>query len=178
MLPDFTTDGLLPPGDYALTLDELRQSMLVVGSGVVGWDAVWRLQLVENLAIMAGHLWQVGIAEIFLDGSFVESKRYPNDIDGYFVCDRQAIRSGSLLSELSRIDPVWTWAAASRTPFLNYPKPQLPMWHRYRVELFPHYGQKCGIVDANGFEFEFPAAFRQSRRNNAAKGIVKLIGGP
>ena len=56
MLPDFTIDGLLPPGDYALTLDELRQSVLVVCSGVAGWDDAWRLQLVENLAIMAGQL--------------------------------------------------------------------------------------------------------------------------
>ena len=30
-LPAFTADGLLPIGDHELTVDELRQSMLVVG---------------------------------------------------------------------------------------------------------------------------------------------------
>jgi hypothetical protein len=30
---------------------------------------------------------------------------------------------------------------------LGYPKLQLPMWHKYRVELYPHYGQLCGIRD-------------------------------
>ncbi|QJX01355.1 hypothetical protein FTUN_8999 (plasmid) [Frigoriglobus tundricola] len=60
----------------------------------------------------------------------------------------------------------------------DYPKRQLLMWLRYRVELYPHYGQLCGICDAQGHELEFPSAFRQSRRNSTPKGIVKLVGGP
>lgn len=175
MLPEFTTDGLLPPGDYPLTLDELRRSALVTGSVAGGWNAAWRLQLVENLAILAGQLWQVGITEIFLDGSFAESKGCPNDIDGYFPCDEDFLASGALESELNRLDPfqVWTWDAASRRPFKGYAKKQLPMWHQYRVELFPHYGQFCGITDVRGFPLQFPAAFRQSR-SGQEKGIVKL----
>ena len=47
------------------------------------------------------------------------------------------------------------------------------LWHQYRVELFPHYGQFCGITDVRGFPLQFPAAFRQSR-NGQEKGIVKL----
>jgi hypothetical protein len=35
-IPGFTVDGLLPVGDYALTLDELRASILVLGSR--GWS--------------------------------------------------------------------------------------------------------------------------------------------
>jgi hypothetical protein len=31
LLPPFTTNGLLPPGDYPLTIDQLRQSHLVTG---------------------------------------------------------------------------------------------------------------------------------------------------
>ena len=31
MLPAFDENGLLPAGDYELTLDELRASLLVVG---------------------------------------------------------------------------------------------------------------------------------------------------
>jgi hypothetical protein len=175
MLPGFTKDGLLPPGDYPLTIDELRQSILVVGNGIEGWNAAWRLQLVENLSILVRQLWKVVITEIFIDGSFVEMKPIPNDIDGYFVCDRQAILSGSLLRQLQAIDPIWTWAAMSRKPFRQYSKPQLPMWHQYRVELFPHYGQKCGLLDENGNEREFPSAFRHTR-HHVAKGIIRLTG--
>jgi hypothetical protein len=47
------------------------------------------------------------------------------------------------------------------------------MWHQYRVELFPHYGQLSGITDARGHPLEFPAAFRQSR-SGQEKGIIKL----
>jgi len=44
-LPPFTAEGLLPGGDYPLTLDELRSSFLVTGVGVgsATWDAPWRL---------------------------------------------------------------------------------------------------------------------------------------
>ena len=175
MLPEFTADGLLPPGDYPLTLDDLRRSMLVTGPGAAGWNADWRLQLVNNLAIMAGQLWQVGITEIFVDGSFAECKSCPNDIDGYCHCDEDFLASGALESDLNRLDPfqVWTWDAASRRPFKGYAKKQLPMWHQYRVELFPHYGQLCGITDACGHPLQFPAAFPHSR-NGQEKGIVKL----
>ena len=76
MFPIFTADGLLPPGDVALTLDELRASVLVDGPGTTcpNWDAEWRLQLVDNLEIMVRQLWRVGITDVFADGSFVEDK--------------------------------------------------------------------------------------------------------
>ena len=51
VLPPFTDDGLLPAGDYTLSLDELRASLLVVGPGEAGendtWDAAWRARLVQ-----------------------------------------------------------------------------------------------------------------------------------
>jgi hypothetical protein len=36
---------MLPAGDYELTLDELRASSLVTGSGVdsLSWDVRWRI---------------------------------------------------------------------------------------------------------------------------------------
>ena len=33
ILPAFDADGLLPPGDYLLTLGQLKQSQLVLGPG-------------------------------------------------------------------------------------------------------------------------------------------------
>jgi hypothetical protein len=59
-LPSFDAHGLLPPGDYELTFEELRRSPLVVGSGSPDntWDAAWREALVGNLETMTRQLWQ------------------------------------------------------------------------------------------------------------------------
>jgi hypothetical protein len=171
---------MLPPGDYELTLDELRASSLVTGIGVGSptWNAQWRASLVQNLAVLVRQLWTVGVHEIYADGSFVEDKDHPNDIDGYFICDLRRLASGDLQRELNLLDPhkVWTWDPQERRPFRGYPKKQLPMWHQYRVELYPHYGQFSGIRDAFGNELEFPSAFRLSRRNGRPRGIVKIGG--
>jgi hypothetical protein len=178
VLPEFGQDGLLPPGDYELTLTEIRSSLLVVGpsSAYPTWDAGWRAQLVDNLEVMVKQLWEVGITDVFIDGSFVEDKDYPNDIDGYFVCDLMELATGRLQSKLNLLDPhkIWTWDPASRRPFRGYPKKQLPMWHVYRVELYPHYGQLSGIRDKYGNELEFPSAFRISRRDGQPRGIIKI----
>ncbi|MFW5739685.1 MAG: DUF6932 family protein [Myxococcota bacterium] len=181
MLPSFTTEGYLPPTDYELTLDELRASMLVAGpsSGYPDWDRGWRERLVENLAVLVDQLWRVGIADIFIDGSFVEDKEHPNDIDGYFVCDLMELATGRLQTQLNLLDSnkVWTWDPTTRRPYRGYPKKQLPMWHVYRVELYRHVGQLSGIRDKHGNELEFPSAFRLSRCNGEPRGIVKIIRG-
>ena len=179
LIPPFTADGLLKKGDYVVSFNELRRSILVTGPrGHTNWDTVWRHTLVDNLELMSKQLWKAGITEIFIDGSFVEDKDHPNDIDGYFVCDLMELASGRLERKLNLLDPqkVWTWDPATRRPFKGYSKKQLPMWHRYRVELYPHYGQGSGITDEFGNELEFPAAFRRSRRDGKPRGIVKIKG--
>ena len=176
LLPQFTADGLLPPGDYELTLDQLRVSMLVDGpANARRWNTGWRRKLVDNLTVMVGHLVKVGITDIFIDGSFVEQKDVPNDIDGYFVCDAVQWTSGKLRRRLRAQDRAWTWEPMRRRPFRAYAKPQLPMWHKYRVELFPEFGQFCGILDAAGRPLTFAQAFRRSR-SFGPKGIVKIRG--
>ena len=183
LLPPFDDSGILPPGDYVLTLEELKQSALVEGPAdkarVSNWDQMWRKKLVENLGVLVAQLWQVGVGEIFIDGSFVEEKEHPNDIDGYFECDLQRLASVELQRELNLLDPhhIWTWDPATRRPYRGYAKRQLPMWHAYRVELYPHYGQLSGIRDDRGHELEFPSAFRRSR-DGQARGIVKIGGSP
>lgn len=183
IISPFEADGLLPPGDYEVSFEELTESILVVGPDEAieaqSWDRLWRKHLIENLEILTRQLWQVGITEIFADGSFVEDKYHPNDIDGYFVCDFDRFRTGELELQLNRLDPhkIWTWDPRSRRPYRGYPKKQLPMWHRYRVELYPHFpglGFGSGICDKYGHELEFPSAFRQSRRDGKPRGIVKI----
>jgi hypothetical protein len=183
VVPQFEPDGLLPPGDYEVSFDDLRSSVLVLGPNAGKeqsfWDMPWRLQLIKNLEILTRQLWQVGIRDIFADGSFAEDKDHPNDIDGYFVCPLGLLRTGELTRQLNLLDPfkIWTWDPASRRPYRGYPKKQLPMWHRYRVELYPHVpdlGIGSGIRDKYGHELEFPSAFRQSRRDGKPRGIVRI----
>lgn len=141
-IPTFDADGLLPPGDYEMSFEELGNSLLVLGPAEErehsSWDRYWRERLVQNLEVLSRQLWQVGIRDIFADVSFAEDKDHPNDIDGYFVCDLPPLMTGELTRQLNLLDPakVWTWDPASRKPYRGYPKKQLPMWHQYRVELY------------------------------------------
>jgi hypothetical protein len=111
----------------------------VTGAGVASltWDTGWRAGLVDNLEIMVRQLWEVEVDRIFIDGSFVEEKGHPNDIDGYFECELLKFASGELR--------------------------ELPMWHQYRVELYPHFpGLLSGLRDQFGNELEFMAGDRDS----------------
>jgi hypothetical protein len=181
-LPGFNEFGLLPPGDYEMSLASLRESMLVTGPPdrmpYPNWDTPWRRHLVDQLEILCAQLWDVGVINVFIDGSFAEDKEHPNDIDGYFECTLEDLASGRLARELNMLDPykIWTWDTLARKPYRGYEKKQLPMWHRYRVELYPHYSlqQLSGLRDEYGNELTFPSAFRRSRRNNVQRGIVKI----
>lgn len=54
-LPNFTSAGVLPPGDYAMTLEDLEESILVLGPSAPKnhptWDAAWRLRLEPTAAL-------------------------------------------------------------------------------------------------------------------------------
>jgi hypothetical protein len=122
-------------------------------------------------------LWEVGATEIFIDGSFATNKPHPNDIDGYFVCDLKRIASGELERELNAInvDKIWTWNPNSLRACKGSTKRQLPMWHKYRVELYPEFGQGFGVLDEFGYPLQFPAAFRKERYTKTPKGIIQII---
>lgn len=170
----FNDQGLLDPRDYPMTLDQLRTSLLVTGpEDNSPWDTNTRLTLVNNLAILVDQLWRVGITEIYIDGSFVEDKASPSDIDGYFEADARSLPD--IVRELNVIDTHKIWSWKDRIYDRNSAKWQLPMWHRYRVELYPHVGQLSGILDEHGFEQMFPAAFRKTRDTFEPKGIIKII---
>jgi hypothetical protein len=181
-IPPFTEDGVLPAGDWEASFEELRASILVKGPGYgyPNWYASWRAELVDRLEILVRQLWEVGIEEVFIDGSFAEDKDHPNDIDGYFECDAERLVSGELQDELNQLDPhrTWSWDPAERRPYRGYPKQQLPMSHQYRIELYPHTPGLIAAHDHRGHALEFPSWFRLSRRPLASgaeeKGIVKL----
>jgi hypothetical protein len=178
MLPAFTDEGLLPPGDYHLTTEQLHESMLVVGPGgnYTNWDVKWRRSLVDNLGVLTSQLRQCGVkGSICIGGSFVEDRFHPNDIDGYFFCDFDEFRSGALMSNLNRLDPdgVWTWDPRKRKPDLRG-KLQLPMWHRYRIDLYPNHGQPTGFFDEMGQERNFHSLMRWSHRVKSIRGVIQI----
>ena len=182
-VPRFTSDGILPIGTYPVSFVTLRASHLVVG-GIpetpTSWNSVWRASLVDRAEVLVRQLWSCGVTDVFLDGSFVEAKPHPNDVDGYFECDVLDIARGTLPYKLNALDPhkVWTWDPASRRRAPGSTKKQLPMWRHYRVELYPHYrGLMSGITDQWGNDLQFPAAFRQQRHTGFRKGIIQVVPG-
>lgn len=180
----FEPTHVLAPSTYDATIADLRNSLLVQGDGLSPtWDSNWRNHLVSNLEILAKQLWTVGLTEIYIDGSFVENKDHPNDIDGYIDTGINPVDKASMeklvqqVSALNNLDPYksWTWNPESRIFDPGTGKSQLPMWLRYRVELYPHIeGMFSGIRDKFGHNLQFPSAFRQSRRGFIEKGIVRL----
>ena len=178
LLPAFTEEGVLPPGDYPLTLEDLTASSLVGSPASPSeWDAAWRAELVGNLGILVRQLWHVGIDAVYVDGSFVEDKAHPHDIDGYFECDLRYLESGAMERDLNALDAqkAWTWHHQNRRWDPDSGKAQLPMWFAYHVELYPHFGQPAGITDQFGNQLQFPSAFRLSRRSYTAKGIARIV---
>ena len=124
-IPAFEADGLLSPGDYEVLFDELRQCILVVGPGVAAmsptWDSAWRAKLVGNLEILTRQLWQVGVTEVFADGSFAEDKDHPNDVRRVFRLRPRSAEERAVDARTEFPDPykVWTWDPASRRPIAD-----------------------------------------------------------
>jgi hypothetical protein len=175
-IPSFDQRGLLPAGDYSVTFDQIRSSHLVVGDGSSAtWDAEWRRTLVDHCEVLVKELWANGVTTVVLDGSFVESKDRPSDIDGYFECDIREL--ASLVERLNRGDDarLWDWNPNRRTVDIATGKWQLPMWHRYHVELYPHVGLPSGITDRHGHPQLFPASFRQQRGTYEPKGVLIVV---
>lgn len=169
----FTADGVLPPRDHDLTIEELRASMLVTGpeGHDPGWDSSWRAKLVDNLTILVRQLWTVGIEEIFIDGSFAQDKNRPNDIDGYFVCDLRQQVSGELERKLNALDPhrAWGWSE-----HIRYPGRLLPLQRIYKVVLWPYSLGTMWGTDNRGKPVEMSDAFRRVAGTSIRKGIIRL----
>jgi hypothetical protein len=72
MIPDFTREGLLPPGEYRATWREIY--------GRFAWNHRRRM-LLEGLAKALVPLREAGFSRVFLDGSSVTDKDLPGDYD-------------------------------------------------------------------------------------------------
>jgi hypothetical protein len=180
-LPTSFTEGILPDYIYEISEKDIRSSILINGdkSSDLTWDKEHRKKLFDGFMVLANELKSCGFDHIFLDGSFVEEKGHPNDIDAYFDLGLRLGIEGSVkvhqrLTQLKQQSKMQIWDWTNRVLLPGFKKPQLKMWVLHKVEIFPHYGLPSGIKDDNGNDLQFPAAFRQSRSSTMSKGIVKL----
>lgn len=177
-LPPFTRDGVLPEGDYELTVSELEQSTLAAAFIGDEESRIWRRTLATSAGIIIDQLRQAGITQIYVDGSFATSKPIPGDVDIYFECSMAQIATDDLLETLNRIDPrqCWTWDDEDRLPELVDGKRQLPMWWEYRVEAWPEFGQKSGqFHPITNESLTHAQLFRIMKYSGIPKGIIKII---
>jgi hypothetical protein len=74
MIPDFTADGNLPPGEHPASLDEITQRFRVHS---------WRTRgpLTQALQMYSEYLENYTIQRIYVDGSYITRTLAPNDID-------------------------------------------------------------------------------------------------
>jgi hypothetical protein len=86
MIPDLTTDGLLPPGIHQASLDELKERFAVFSRS----DR--RLRLFENFGRLLGDAQKSGVVRrVIVAGSFVTDTPEPNDFDCILVLDPEVV---------------------------------------------------------------------------------------
>ncbi|MBA4544470.1 MULTISPECIES: hypothetical protein [Thermoactinomyces] len=177
----FNEYGYLPPGIHEMTIDELKESILVKGDESVSvWNEPWRRYLVLNLEVLLQPLWQLGFDEVFLDGSFCSIKEKPGDIDAYFELDLkvenryQALEQVYILAhELNSLStvPVWNWW--EKRPNADG-EMKSEMWHQFRCEVYPNCYGVYAFQNQDGGRIKFDQLFRYDE-NGIEKGIVKLL---
>ena len=105
MIPEFDSDGLLPPGVHWASWDELVDRY---------GNNPRRSNLINGLNAALENLKGAGCQTVYINGSFVTSKELPNDYDG---CWEEAGIDPSLLDPvLLTFDP---GRAAQKTKYLG-----------------------------------------------------------
>lgn len=173
-LPPFNDVGVMPVGDHPVSLAQLKRSHLVTGrysSRPEKWDQRWRLILVQNLEKLVRQLWQAGVDEIYVAGSFVEDVGRPRDIDGYYVTDGTPERFTALQTRLNEIagEPIW-----DLTP-LQYgtnPKPERLMRRLYHIDLHPNW---LPVFLANGQMLNRAVEYRHRKNSTVPRGLLKIV---
>src|ERR1700719_5082874 len=97
-IPPLNRTGELPPGEHKTSLARVRKRF--------GHSSAQREELMRGLEEAAGNLEAAGVQTIWINGSFVTSKKEPNDVDGCWE-DTERV-------DLARLDAVFL--AESRTP--------------------------------------------------------------
>jgi hypothetical protein len=73
MIDDFTDEGLLPPGIYKATFEEVTEKLCFTNRR--------KDLLIRKLKPALERMKECGVVRVYLDGSFVTDRRRPGDID-------------------------------------------------------------------------------------------------
>lgn len=111
--------GYLPPGLYLATIDEIGRRL--------GFTQK-RHQLIASLELAVRWLFDAGVTDLRIDGSFVTEKPEPGDIDGFWVMDDNV--------RLSEIPPILLDFSTVPDPASG--KLKFPMWFQLGIELYVH----------------------------------------
>jgi len=167
----FAKSGLLPPGDHAISLEELEKFIGQGPGGGQSWDTAWRLQLLQEFKRRYQQLRAVGINEVYIDGSYATDKFHPNDMDVYFVVPRKIWRSGAEQALQDQDPEFWRFE-----PELGVDgKLGYPMAFRHHIEMYPVYLEhtpeyaECQEMIDPKIKF-----FRTDKYSHRTKGIIKI----
>lgn len=144
MIPQFNSAGFLPPGVHWADWEELEARF---------GNNPWRRRLMEGFRAATENLKDAGCRTVYLNGSFVTSKTYPNDYDACW--------------EESGVDPT-----ALDSVLLTFDEGRAAQKAKYLGELFP----ASIIADSEGLSFlEF---FQTDKETGRFKGIIAIdLGG-
>lgn len=109
MIPDFDSRGLLPEGMFRASWPEIEQRF--------GGNRR-RRQLIKGLKDALDLLKEAGCRRVYIDGSFVTAKKFPNDID---VC-----------WDVAGVDPL-----SLDSVFFDFSNARAAQRSRFGAEFFP-----------------------------------------
>jgi hypothetical protein len=141
VIPDLNEDGLLPPGVYPAGLEEIRQRF--------GGRNVVRRRLFGGLTQALQNLREAGVKRVYVDGSFVTDKAFPNGVDGCWDA------GGTI--DLGKLDQV----------FLDFTDRRRKMKEKYGVDFFP-----ASSVEGNSRQAFLD--FFQVDRDGRSKGVLVI----
>lgn len=152
LIPDFDEEtGYLPPGTHDASIEEFRDRF--------AWNDSRRL-LLSRFEEVLRQLYDAGVEEVFVGGSFSTGAPAPNDIDAFWPFKPGIDRS--------KIDPVLLdMNAFVRDPATG--QPVRPMKLKYDVELFVQIRPNALISGKLFHEF-----FGHSH-DGLARGLVRLV---
>jgi hypothetical protein len=152
LIPDFDEEtGYLPLGIHDASLQEIRERLT--------WSDA-RRRLFSRFEEVLRQLFDAGVDEVFIGGSFATGAPAPNDIDAFWP-----FKAGL---DLSKIDPVLlNMDERVRDPATG--KRVRPMKLKYGVELFVRIGPNARI---NGKLFH---EFFGRSRDGLARGLIRLV---
>ena len=150
-IPEFDAHGNLPPGVYLTSLADIEERF--------AWNSR-RRKLFLGLKAALKNLARSGVKQVWINGSFVTSKEFPNDIDGCWEYEPSM--------NVDRLEPV----------FLDMEPPREAMRKKYGVD-FLIAGVKLSDPKAGSKTVqEFFQVARNgnptSRRIEIRKGILRV----